>query len=71
MNQSGMMMGVAGGKTSPDSDTPSKRLNRGMYDPEYEEKRARNNEAVRKCRSKKRQAQEEKEKRLTYMERGE
>lgn len=38
--------------------------------PKYADKRARNNEAVRKCRSKKRMAQMEKEKKLIYLERG-
>ena len=42
----------------------------GDKEESYESKRARNNEAVRKCRSKKRQEQEFKDKRMLYMERG-
>ena len=36
----------------------------------YEVKRARNNEAVRKCRNKKKVEQERKERQLIYLERG-
>ena len=63
---------------SPNSDSASsgQRMARmqGMefrpQDSQYEEKRAKNNEAVRKCRSKKRAVQQEKEHRLIYLERG-
>ena len=62
-----------GGSTSPklaQSPFGYRPADKSDSPEDYIEKRARNHEAVRKCRDKKRSEQTDKEKKLIYLERG-